>query len=741
VAHGIWWTDRAALNGGDGSIVSLTPANPHLRPDIEGLRAIAVLAVIANHVSPAWLQGGFTGVDIFFVISGYLIGRHLLEDISAGQFSFLKFYARRARRLLPALVVVLAAVWAFGWIILLPPELAALGRHVAAAALFSNNILLWSESGYFDAASAAKPLLHLWSLGVEEQFYLLVPLLLWLGSRGRHASIVWVARLGAASFVLTELSAVPSFYLLDSRFWELGVGVAIGYLALNGSRVADGLAVLGRSAYREIVVVSIFAGELLLVSRNRPWERDSWVPMSGLLMALALALLIVLACSCYRDRDRWVRLCRYLRQHETLLRNGLGVAGIALIGLSFAYVTPAGFPGSQTVLPVLGTAMIILAGARAWGNVLLGNRPLWFVGGISYPLYLWHWPLIVYWRMLAVPVVGGDVIPVLLAAVLAWGTKEFIENPARFGRLFGATVWRPGLALMCTGLLVTGAMGAASITSSGYPSRLAPGLSAVASWSMPDAAAAWRVHRCYFYPGRPDLFAAECTPPRRAGVPRILLWGDSHAAQLYPGLIELRKQSAFDLVQWTAAGCPPTLVAWSAEQRGCQQRRAWVLAGMRDLAPDTVLMAARWELYLSLGISRDNIMKAVADDIAWLRSLGVRRIVVFGPGPAWNVSLPIDLFRYMRLRRIEHVPERLGTVPEALWQLDELLGAQAAAGGAQYMSVLNWFCNPAGCRTLGNESERRPDFLFLDHDHLTPSGSRDLMSAAARKVLATSPQS
>jgi hypothetical protein len=122
-----------------------------------------------------------------------------------------------------------------------------------------------------------------------------------------------------------------------------------------------------------------------------------------------------------------------------------------------------------------------------------------------------------------------------------------------------------------------------------------------------------------------------------------------------------------------------------------------------------------------------------------VHSLGVQRIVVFGPGPVWNASLPVDLFRYMSLRRTEQVPERLRAVPEEVRQLDETLAAQTAAPGVQYMSVLNWFCNPAGCRTLGDESERRPDLLFLDRDHLTPSGSRDLMSAAAGKVLAPSP--
>ena len=738
-------TCRAAPRSAADSepIVSVSPHKQPVRADIEGLRAVAVLSVVAHHAYPDYLSGGFIGVDIFFVISGYLIGMHLLQDIGAGEFSFIRFYARRARRLFPALAVVLAAAWGFGWVILSPLEFAALGRHVLAAALFSNNVLLWLQSGYFDTASAAKPLLHLWSLGVEEQFYLLVPVLLWASSRGLQGSIAWVVRLSMLSFLLTELAAAPSFYLLSTRFWELGAGVALGSFVLNASRVAEGAAPLTRSSARETVVwvaATLFAGVLLLGSKYRSQQADSWLATCGALAALALAIVATQVMRAYRQPDLWVRLRARARQHEIPLREVLGVAGLALIGISIWWVEPAGWPGPQTLFPVLGTAMVILAGARARTNVLLGVRPLAFVGGISYPLYLWHWPLIVYWRMLGYSAsVGGELIAVLIALVLAWATKELIEEPARFGRVLSFPVGRPRLRTVCGALVATGALGLASIANSGYPSRFPPSLSAIADWSIPQADAAWRLRQCYFYPGQTDQFAAQCTPTRRAGVPRVLLWGDSHAAQLYPGLIELRKRSDFDLVQWTAAGCPPTRVRWFAEEPGCDGRRAWALAQMRALAPDTVILAARWELYLARGITQHSLVTAVADDIRWLRSLGVRRIVVFGPGPAWNASLPMDLFRYMSLRRTALIPERLGGVPEREQGLDHALAAEAVIDAAEYVSVLDWFCNSSGCRTLGNESEHHPDLLFRDQDHLTPSGSRDLLRAAADKVLVLQP--
>lgn len=720
--------------------MSPTAHKQPLRLDIEGLRAIAVLAVIVSHVSPASLAGGFAGVDVFFVISGYLIGMHLLEDIAAGRLSFLGFYARRARRLLPPLVVVLAAAWAFGWLILSPREFAALGRHVAAAAVFSNNILLWSESGYFDTASTAKPLLHLWSLGVEEQFYILVPLLLWLGARTRQASIAWVARLAVLSLLLTLLGATPSFYLLPTRFWELGAGVALGSLTLNARRLANGSGMLRRSAYRELLVWAFavaLAVAVVLGSGQHQWAPETWLSTCGLLATLALAIAAAQVTGAFQRQPSWLDLRGLWQRHEPILRLSLGAAGVTLILASFFCARHTGWPGAQTIFPVLGTSLVILAGPHSRINAMIGSRPLVFVGGISYPLYLWHWPLIVYARMLDYSQEEASALPIalLLALVLAWATKELVENPARFGKLFGTAVFRPGIAVVLGGLAVAGLLGLTTAAERGFPARLSPSLSAIADWSLPNADAAWRVSTCYLNPERDETFAPECTPQKRTGVPRILLWGDSHAAQLYPGLIELRKRSDFDVVQWTSAGCPPTLVSLPIEFAGCKERRKWVLSGIRALAPDTVLMAARWESYDAAGTARGSITTAVADDIEWLHSLGIRHIVVFGPGPAWNVALPVDLFRYMSLRRAEHVPERFGAPPTGERELDHALAATTVAHGALYLSELDWFCNRAGCRTVGHETEHHPDLLFRDADHLTPSGSRDLVIGAASDLL------
>ena len=150
------------------------------RADIDGLRAIAILSVVLFHAFPTFTRGGFVGVDIFFVISGFLISGIVFRGLWQGGFSFSSFYVHRTRRIFPALVLVLAATYVFGWFWLLPEEFARLGQNMAAGAGFVKNLVLWRESGYFDTASELKPWLHLWSLAIEEQFYLIYPLAIWL---------------------------------------------------------------------------------------------------------------------------------------------------------------------------------------------------------------------------------------------------------------------------------------------------------------------------------------------------------------------------------------------------------------------------------------------------------------------------------------------------------------------------------------------------------------------------------
>src|SRR4051812_23452387 len=200
-------------------------ASENYRPDIDGLRAFAVLAVVLYHAFPKVVRGGYVGVDVFFVISGFLISSILFTELSEGRFSFATFYGRRIRRIFPALAVCLAAVLAFGFVSLMPSELAQLGKHVFFGAGFLSNLVLWSESGYFDNAASLKPLLHLWSLGIEEQFYILWPTLLWVVFRmkakvGRLLAVLFLASF-VVNVVLSVTDMAADFYLPVTRIWEL----------------------------------------------------------------------------------------------------------------------------------------------------------------------------------------------------------------------------------------------------------------------------------------------------------------------------------------------------------------------------------------------------------------------------------------------------------------------------------------------------------------------------------------
>lgn len=211
-------------------------SHPKYRPDIDGLRAIAVLSVVAYHAFPDWLQGGFIGVDVFFVISGYLISTIIFQNLDTGTFSFAEFYARRINRIFPALLLVLVASYVFGWFALLADEYKQLGKHIAAGAGFISNIALWNEAGYFDNSAELKPLLHLWSLGIEEQFYIVWPLLLWLFWKLKFNPFTITIFVAVVSFYLNvkgiNEDAVAAFYSPQTRFWELLCGSLFAWMTL-----------------------------------------------------------------------------------------------------------------------------------------------------------------------------------------------------------------------------------------------------------------------------------------------------------------------------------------------------------------------------------------------------------------------------------------------------------------------------------------------------------------------------
>lgn len=453
--------------------MSRSAALPY-RPDIDGLRAIAVLSVVLFHIDRDWLPGGFTGVDLFFVISGYLISSILMSDLRAGKFSFRTFYAHRVRRIFPALILVLATSWIAGWLILFPEEFRLLCKHIAGATVFIPNIVLWKESGYFDEAADLKPLLHLWSLGVEEQFYFLWPPILLWAWRAKLPLGKVVAVLALASFAVNlarvEEHGASTFFLPHTRFWELLIGV--------------GLAV-------------------------RPLPTLARLPAN--------------ACS---------------------------ATGIALIAAGFLWLDGAQlYPGWRAILPAMGAALLIAAGPEAAVNRILSQRPVVWFGLISYPLYLWHWPLFAFARIMG----HGDSATLsvlgLMAIALAWLTYRFIEYPLR--HRLEPVAQRRWIRRCCLMLV---AIAAVSFTCSKLDGL--PKLRGFTDPRFGDMVGFTEYRESFAECGRNDAEKIGwCFTAREAEPVDAVLYGDSHADHLFPALAANDKQRNWMLLGRSA--CPP----------------------------------------------------------------------------------------------------------------------------------------------------------------------------------------
>ena len=323
------------------------------RADIDGLRAVAVLAVVAFHAAPAHLPGGFAGVDVFFVISGYLITGLLLDDPQPLKPRLRAFYARRVRRIFPALLVVLAGALAAGWYLLLPGEWTDLGRHAAAASAFVVNIVFWREANYFDPRLESSPLLHLWSLSVEEQFYLLWPLLLALVVRGRARW--WIASVVLASFALgvalVARHGEAAFFLLPPRAWELLAGALLAWRADSDA----GLRPVVRNA------LSI-AGIVLIVAAFVSIDRTRLFPGGWALLPVAGTCCMIAA-----GPDAWVQ--RNLLARRFVVAVGLVSYPLYLwhwLALSLVRTVEAGYQSDAQVAAALAVSSLLAIATYLW---------------------------------------------------------------------------------------------------------------------------------------------------------------------------------------------------------------------------------------------------------------------------------------------------------------------------------------------------------------------------------------
>jgi peptidoglycan/LPS O-acetylase OafA/YrhL len=489
------------------------------RPDIDGLRAIAIVSVVFYHYGFWQFSGGFVGVDVFFVISGFLITGLIHREMEEDRFSIRRFYERRIRRIFPALFVMLAVATAAAAILLFPTDFERYADSLFATAFFASNFEFWREVGYFDVGAEWKPLLHLWSIAVEEQFYLVFPaLLLLIGTQSRRKLLIATGALFALSLVFSmwAVAHAPStaFYLLPSRFWEL---------------------------------------------------------MLGAMLALA----------------------QLPQPSSRAVRETIGILGLGMIAAAvFFYTRWQSFPGAAALLPCIGAALLIHAGeSRTLTHRLLSLKPVVFVGLISYSLYLWHWPLLVFTQIALNRVLlpWESWILIALSVALATLSWRFVEQPIRRranirrGPLFAGAV---------SAIAVTALCGFGVAYANGLPQRMQPEIRRILA---EEANHEPRMDICFGLTAQDVRAGRLCRiGSTRTQAPSFLLWGDSHADALLPAVEKVAEAHGRAGLFAATNSCAPLLGVNRPDALKCKPfndavARLAMRAEIRD-----VILDARW---------------------------------------------------------------------------------------------------------------------------------------------------
>lgn len=544
-----------------------TPATKlRYRADVDGLRAIAVLLVLFYHASIG-CPGGFVGVDVFFVISGYLITGLILKEIYAGQFQIRKFYERRIRRIVPTLAVVLLSCLAAGWLLLPPTAYDGLGKSVIAQVLLSPNIYLWRTAGYFTAHAAYQPLLHTWSLGVEEQFYLLLPGLLVLLCRySRRFLFPTVLSLCIASFCLSVYCGLRqpdfNFYLLPTRAWELGLGSL-----------------------------------LAIIPAQFPIKK--W--LAETLSCIGLAMILCAA---------------FLYNNDTI------------------------FPGVAALLPVVGTFLVIFANDHALTSTgkLLSLRPVVFIGLISYSLYLWHWPVLVFFNISRCWMPGSSPLGLrllllatsIIIASLSW---RYIETPFRKRTVLKSRPQIFAFAALTTVVILLAGLSVHKMQ--GVPSRVN---AAVIQYENGKTDLAFReeVTLKNALAGQfTELGASDKHQPVY-----LLVWGDSHAKSVLPTLNRLCRDYKVRGVAAAHSSTAP-LINFQSNGRGALKEHSMaynkaVLDFISRKHVKNVLLVGYWNGYIRRG---GNVGRGLEETIDALKDTGTR-IWIMKQVPLQNCAYP-----------------------------------------------------------------------------------------------------
>lgn len=611
------------------------------RKDIDGLRTVAVLPVVIFHLGTNLFPGGFVGVDIFFVISGFLITQTLLSEQGKWRDALFDFYKRRIKRIFPALFALYLCVMLAAFGLLMSDQSAEVAKSIIASIFFVSNILFYTQSGYFDGELDNNPLLHTWSLSVEEQFYIFFPLLIFLTrswTSTHRRQLVWALTLTsfAAAQWMVSRNASSAFYLIPFRTWELSLGSLLAIGAIPAPR--------------------------------RQWQAEIGV-----------------------------------------------AAGLALIAYSVLFYNKATpFPGASALLPCLGTAVILLCGEkwRTLGARLLSIAPMRFIGLISYSLYLWHWPIIVFYRNIDSRLDNVEraslLIAALVAATLSWA---YVERPFRgSSRLTSrAIVLRGSAAMAACGVAV---LCLAVISNTLYPIS-AQARDVLAYGERTGRTEMMRTGSCFLTTQNnlSDYSFERCMSAPR-DKPRVLIVGDSHAAHLYYGLNHALPK--VHVLQATAAGCKPLI-----NSRGDVRCLALMHQAFNDyltrVRPDMVIISARW-------LEKDvpDIEKTVR-----LVQRTTPRVIVSGPIVEYDQPLPRLLARHIDEREPIDMHRN-----KQVRMVDQQLTAVMTRAKIPYFSPYRSLCAP-DCRLWVTPGIP----VQFDYGHLTQQGSVLIAELMARQIL------
>ncbi|MBP1883210.1 acyltransferase family protein [Sinorhizobium mexicanum] len=656
------------------------------RRDIDGVRAIAVMSVVFCHAGVPGFSGGLVGVDVFFVVSGFLIAGILHRELAAGRFSLISFYERRARRILPALFFAIAACLVAAALLLLPDMFVGLARSALAAMFFSSNIWFWyANADYYAPDADLEPLLHTWSLGVEEQFYIVFPLVLWwLFRLPRRSMILAFAGLCVASFLLSVWAsgAYPraNFYLAPTRAWELGLGVLLAVGAFPACRSAR----LGHAA--------------------------SLLGLGAILAAVASF------------------------DNTTLL------------------------PGFSAMLPAFGALALLWAGEQrvtVVGRMLSASIPV-AIGLISYSLYLWHWPIIVYFKL-----VGGTMeitpqqmlIAIALSLAGAYASWRFIETPFRRRAPNGFTPHFI-LASSSAAVLAVAVVAATVNVWDGFPGRLSR-----------DAQLAYS--GTFDIDGQRDRCGGK-TPPEglcrigadtgaARGKDSILLWGDSHAGAIMSGLDVLLERSHKQGAVAFKGGCPPLLGVERLDKgpdHDCSDFNAAVMSMLRKGRDSpVVVLSARWSHIVNSdpdsersGPQAQLVRKgggesgpeeeyalfatALLKTVRAIRSTGRKVIIVDDiPDIGWSVPRVLGLNHFIDAA-LPPVPTR-AVVEARNARVNRVLEIADKDAGVQRVSAVPLLCRPV-CMVAKDGIP-----LYSDEHHLSVFGATTVVPMMMKDAIAT----